>query len=147
MENLRHLNEEENMRSETTTPQGISLSKVEMERIERALLRERERALRVFARHDLRSSPGTEPGRTSIHLADQASDAVERETRFLLTSKEGRYLYRIEDALRRLYREPECFGQCATCGERIPIERLEALPHVRYCLPCKLREEEAQSAA
>jgi DnaK suppressor protein len=72
---------------------------------------------------------------------------VERETRFLLGSKEGRYLYRIEDALRRLYQEPQSFGTCTRCGERIPFERLEALPHVRFCLPCKVREEEAQSAA
>jgi DnaK suppressor protein len=134
------------MSSSPAGHQASPLSAEERERIERNVLRERERTLRVLARDDLRSSSGTEPGRTSIHLAGQASDATERETHFLLTSKEGRYLYRIEDALRRLYQDPDRFGVCSRCGERIPLERLEALPHVRYCLPCKVHEEVAQPA-
>lgn len=135
------------MESQATNRPTSPLNRGDLERIERVLLRERERALRTLARHDLRAPPAVEPGRTSVHLAEQASGAAERETRFLLASKEGRYLYRVEDALRRLYRERERFGVCTGCGERIPFARLEALPHVRYCLPCKLREEEAPSAA
>ena len=79
-------------------------------------------------------------------MADQGTDAMEREKAFLFASKEGRYLYRIEEALRRLYNEPEKFGICHSCSKEIPFERLDALPHARYCLDCKLREEEEAAA-
>jgi RNA polymerase-binding transcription factor DksA len=76
-------------------------------------------------------------------MADQGTDAMEREKSFLFASKEGRYLYRVEEALRRLYAEPDEFGLCHSCKKPIPFARLEALPHARYCLDCKMREEQA----
>ena len=79
-------------------------------------------------------------------MADQGTDAMEREKSFLFASKEGRYLYRIEEALRRLYGESEKFGICHSCHSEIPFDRLDALPHARYCLDCKLREEEEAAA-
>ena len=69
------------------------------------------------------------------------TDAMEREKMMLFASKEGRYLYRIEEALRRLYKEPDRFGFCHSCGELIDFDRLDALPHARYCIACKLKEE------
>ena len=77
----------------------------------------------------------------SFHMADQGTDAMEREKAFLFASKEGRYLYHIDEALRRLYRVPEKFGECEDCGKDIGIERLEALPHTRLCIKCKEKEE------
>jgi RNA polymerase-binding transcription factor DksA len=74
-------------------------------------------------------------------MADQGSDAMEREKAFLFASKEGRYLYHLDEALRRLYRYPEQFGVCEECGETISLERLDALPHTRLCIRCKEREE------
>jgi DnaK suppressor protein len=79
-------------------------------------------------------------------MADQGTDAMEREKAFLFASKEGRYLYRIEEALRRLYSDPASFGICHSCKSPIPFERLDALPHARYCLDCKLKEEEEAAA-
>ena len=58
-------------------------------------------------------------------------------------TKEGRYLYRLEEALRRLYNDPKNFGTCHTCGSDVGFERLDALPHARYCIDCKRKEEEA----
>ena len=77
----------------------------------------------------------------SDHMADLGTDAMEREKMLLFASKEGRYLYRVEDALRRLYKEPDTFGLCHSCGELIDFERLDALPHARYCIDCKKKEE------
>ena len=38
----------------------------------------------------------------SYHMADQGTDAEEREKAFLLASKSGRLLYHIDEALRRI---------------------------------------------
>ncbi|MEW5928397.1 MAG: TraR/DksA C4-type zinc finger protein [Gemmatimonadota bacterium] len=120
----------------------------QLEHIERRLLRERERILRSLGRFSeqaklTRDSADNDLSSYSFHMADQGTDAMEREKTFLFASKEGRYLYRVEEALRRLYNDPENFGICHGCKKEIPFERLDALPHARYCLDCKLREEEA----
>ncbi len=124
------------------------MDRSQLEHIERRLLRERERVLRSLGRFQeqaklTRDSADTDLSSYSFHMADQGTDAMEREKTFLFASKEGRYLYRVEDALRRLYNSPETFGVCHGCSKDIPFERLDALPHARYCLDCKLREEAA----
>jgi RNA polymerase-binding transcription factor DksA len=123
----------------------------QIEHIEKRLLRERDRALRSLGRFDeqsklSRDSSDSDLSSYSFHMADQGTDAMEREKSFLFASKEGRYLYRIEEALRRLYSDPASFGICHSCKKPIPFERLDALPHARYCLDCKLREEEEAAA-
>lgn len=124
------------------------MDRTQLDHIERRLLRERERILRSLGRFSeqsklTRDSADTDLSSYSFHMADQGTDAMEREKSFLFASKEGRYLYRVEEALRRLYGDPEHFGICHGCKKEIPFERLDALPHARYCLDCKLREEEA----
>ena len=123
----------------------------QIEHLERRLLRERDRALRSLGRFQeqsqlSRDSADCDLSSYSFHMADQGTDAMEREKSFLFASKEGRYLYRIEEALRRLYSDPATFGVCHSCKAPIPFERLDALPHARYCLDCKLREEEEAAA-
>jgi len=127
------------------------MDRTQIEHIERRLLRERDRALRSLGRFSeqsklSRESSDADLSSYSFHMADQGTDAMEREKSFLFASKEGRYLYRIEEALRRLYKDPEAFGICYSCSKEIPFERLDALPHARYCLDCKLKEEEEQAA-
>ena len=80
----------------------------------------------------------------SFHMADQGTDAMEREKAFLFASQEGRFLWHIDEALRRLYRSPETFGRCHSCGRNIAFERLDALPHARFCIDCKQREEDGK---
>jgi RNA polymerase-binding transcription factor DksA len=79
----------------------------------------------------------------SFHMADQGTDAMEREKEFLFASKEGRYLWHVNEALRRLYKAPEEFGKCQECGNEISFERLDALPHARLCIKCKAKEEDS----
>ncbi|MCP4582594.1 MAG: TraR/DksA family transcriptional regulator [candidate division Zixibacteria bacterium] len=76
----------------------------------------------------------------SYHMADQGTDAMEREKAFLFASKSGRLLYHIDEALRRL-RNNKDFGICSECGEPINTARLEAVPHARMCIKCKEAEE------
>jgi DnaK suppressor protein len=80
----------------------------------------------------------------SFHMADQGTDAMEREKQFLMASKEGRYLWHVNQALGRLYNNPDKFGTCESCGSAINFERLDALPHARLCISCKEKEEDAK---
>jgi len=75
----------------------------------------------------------------STHMADQGTDADEREKAFMLHSKGGRLLYHIDEALRRI--KDKTYGKCVECGEEISSARLEAVPHARLCIACKEKEE------
>ena len=80
----------------------------------------------------------------SFHMADQGTDAMEREKAFLF-AQPGRPL---PLAHRRgaapAVPSPETFGKCHSCGEDIAFDRLDALPHARFCIDCKQREEDAK---
>jgi len=71
----------------------------------------------------------------SDHMADLATDAEEREKAYYFASKEGRLLYHIDEALRRI--SDGTYGKCGECGEEISLDRLEAVPHARLCIKCK----------
>ena len=88
------------------------MERTQLEQIERLLVREREKILRSLGRFQQQSKLSRESADAdlssySFHMADQGTDAMEREKSFLFASKEGRYLYRIEEALRRLYKDPK----------------------------------------
>jgi len=79
----------------------------------------------------------------AYHMADQATDNQEREKAFLFAAREGNFLTHLEKALERI--EDGSYGICANCGVLIAKERLEAVPHVRLCIDCKRKEEEAKA--
>ncbi len=125
------------------------MSKKLLQHFEKRLLEERRRVLKELGRNDeaFGATPQSADGDLSsysFHMADQGTDAMERETAFLFASQEGRFLWHIDEALRRLYRSPETFGKCHQCGNEIAFERLDALPHARFCIDCKQREEDAK---
>jgi DnaK suppressor protein len=115
------------------------------DQIEKRLLTERSRVLRAVERldQDARIGVGADGDLTSypLHLADEGTDSMEKEKELLLLSTEGRLLYEIDDALRRLYKEPERFGLCSSCTREIGIERLDIVPWARHCVECKTLEE------
>ena len=126
------------------------MNKKEREHLEKRLLQERARVLKELGQYDesFLKTPQASDGDLSaysFHMADQGTDAMEREKAFLFASKEGRFLFHIDEALRRLYKTPEQFGFCMECGEDIGNERLDALPHARLCIKCKEREENGDS--
>jgi len=128
---------------------GKPMPKKQLQYFEKRLLDERKRAMKELGYHgetfgaSQQESDG-DLSSYSFHMADQGTDAMEREKAFLMASKEGRFLWHIDEALRRLYRSPETFGKCHNCGNDIAFERLDALPHARYCIECKQREEDAK---
>ncbi|MEZ4415222.1 MAG: TraR/DksA family transcriptional regulator [Gemmatimonadota bacterium] len=127
------------------------MNKKQLAHIEKRLLEERARALRSLGLFDQMAKADREGGDSDLaaytdHMADQGTEAMEREKAALFATKEGRYLYRLEEALRRLYNDPDNFGKCHTCGAEVGFERLDALPHARYCIDCKRKEEGAAAA-
>jgi len=85
----------------------------------------------------------------SLHMAEQGTDAMEREKTFLYAQRENKFLGYLEDALKRI--ETGTYGICLECIEEpqhlcgtcplIPKERLDAVPHSQLCLPIKQRQE------
>ncbi|MBI4541631.1 MAG: TraR/DksA family transcriptional regulator [Gemmatimonadetes bacterium] len=122
------------------------MTKKQLAHFEKRLLEERARALKEIGHYDesfnatLQASDG-DLSSYSFHMADQGTDAMEREKAFLMASKEGRFLWHLNEALRRLYTTPEKYGKCESCGQEIGYERLDALPHARLCITCKEKEE------
>lgn len=126
-----------------------AMTKKQLEHFEKRLQEERKRALKELGQWDeaFGATPQNADGGLSsysFHMADQGSDAWEREKAFLFASQEGRFLWHIDEALRRLYRSPETYGLCHSCGQMIAYDRLDALPHARYCFDCKQREEDGK---
>jgi RNA polymerase-binding transcription factor DksA len=118
------------------------LTREERDVIETRLREEREDALRAVTAFDAERSQSLqeESGEMSVyrfHMADLGTEAMEREKQFLLASNEGERLYRIDEALRRLYAAPDAFGRCERCGEPISFERLQLVPEAQLCARCQ----------
>ena len=85
----------------------------------------------------------------SLHMAEQGTDAMEREKTFLYAQRENKFLGYLEDALKRI--DSGTYGICVECIEEpqhlcptcplIPKARLEAVPHSQLCLPMKQKQE------
>lgn len=102
------------------------------------LLEEREAILRIekaakLARASV--SAGTDEPKYATHLADLGSDTMLKEHKSYFDARLRKYLEHIEKALARI--ENETYGLCVVCGNKILKARLEAVPHTRYCVPCK----------
>ena len=78
----------------------------------------------------------------SFHMADQGTDAMEREKAFLFLSREEKYLQQIERSLHAI--DLGEYGICRVCGKDIDPARLEAVPTTRICVPCKQAEARRQ---
>jgi DnaK suppressor protein len=65
---------------------------------------------------------------------DAAPDGIEERAMVTEVSSARLNLAEIEAALGRL--DAGTFGTCQACGAVLPYERLEAMPHVRYCAGC-----------
>jgi len=123
------------------------VAKKDHKHFEGRLLEERARLLKELGyleqnvlKQNQRDSSGDLSG-YSFHMADLGTDAMEREKAFLFASAEGRAIYDVDEALRRLYSGN--YGTCESCGQPIARERLEVVPHARLCVRCKEREEKA----
>mgnify|MGYP001614137429 CR=1 FL=1 len=125
------------------------MPKKQLQHFEKRLMEERKRVLKELGHYDEAFGATSQEAdgdlsSYSFHMADQGTDAMEREKAFLFASQEGRYLWHVNEALRRLYASPERFGKCEQCGDEIGFDRLDALPHARLCIKCKAKEEDGK---
>ena len=121
------------------------MRKTELQRFRKLLMEEKERVTQSLAQHEkiimhTDDQSGLETGKAhSNHMADQGSDEFQYETTIKFAKTEGRYLYNIEEALRRI--EDGTYGKCQGCNKAIALPRLRRLPYTRFCIECKEKEE------
>ncbi len=75
----------------------------------------------------------------SFHMADQGTDAMEREKAFLFISRDEKYLKQIDAALERVANGT--YGICRVTGKAIEHERLEAVPTTTISYEAKVNAE------
>jgi len=81
----------------------------------------------------------------SLHMAEQGTDAMEREKLYLWAQRENKFLGYLDDALQRI--DDGTYGICIECIDDpqnlcptcplIPRDRLAAVPHTQHCLQVK----------
>jgi RNA polymerase-binding transcription factor len=77
----------------------------------------------------------------SLHMADQGTDAQEREKALLFAQREHKFLRSLSAALQRM--ESGTYGICSDTGVPIEYARLEAVPHATLSIAAKRAREEA----
>jgi DnaK suppressor protein len=116
---------------------------VDVDQARTRLLAERERVLAEVAvlqddlSHSIEES-FDEDGNDS-HLADSATETVDREIEQSLGDNAEHLLASIDEALGRI--DAGTYGSCLRCGKPIGDERLAALPYAAKCIECKRLEE------
>lgn len=76
-------------------------------------------------------------------LSDQGTDTFDREFALNQLSSEQDVLFEIDEAIRRL--ENGSYGICEMSGDPINLERLQALPYVRYSISAQSEIEKGRT--
>jgi len=82
--------------------------------------------------YEMHTSQLAELSAANHHGDDPGYD---QDTRIALITSSRRALSDIAHALRRLAQGT--YGLCERCGSAIAVQRLEVLPHARFCAPCQ----------
>ena len=72
-------------------------------------------------------------------VVDIASDDMDRKMIEAIGSQDLRRLKQIDAALTRIKQGK--YGSCVKCSQKIPRERIEAIPYAIMCIDCKTAEE------
>jgi DnaK suppressor protein len=122
------------------------MSALEVEQFRGALLERRRQVVEAieYLHKENRGSLEEETGDLVAggpdqHLADIATETVDREIDYTLEEHDERLLGEIDAALKRI--EDGTYGTCVNCGAQISPERLEAMPWATLCIDCKRKEE------
>jgi len=73
---------------------------------------------------------------------DRASVESDRSFELRLRGREQKLMEKIDEALARI--EDGSYGICADCGEDISVKRLEARPVAKFCIDCKIMQEQKE---
>jgi DnaK suppressor protein len=117
----------------------MTLTATQRSQLEQRLRDERARALESLNRDTADRAGATEQEgagdltKMPFHMADLGTDTMDAELDASNATRASRELTEIDDALDRLYRNPERFGLCEESGREIPFERLVMIPWARTC--------------
>ena len=75
-------------------------------------------------------------------MAELGSSNFDQEFTLSLLGSEKNALDQIEAAIARI--EDGSYGQCETCGVKIPKSRLDAVPYAARCVRCASQQEQGQ---
>ncbi len=120
---------------------GPKLTKAQRNHFRKVILEKRAEAIaQIETKREsfIDSSPGSSQldSNYAYHMADVGTDAQEREKAFMQYARENKFLTFLDKALDRIENDPD-YGYCKECGDRIPDERLEEVPHTTHCVKCK----------
>ncbi len=105
---------------------------------QRAELKQRMRdeidALRRLSA-DLREQTGPVAPDVAIGRLSRLDTMLNQGVNKASLAKSTARIRNLEAALLRIDQDPD-FGECAGCGEPIPLARLLALPETEYCVEC-----------
>ena len=135
----------------TNISQDVGYTKKELDEFKKVILDKRNEIIeQLQALKDQMMDPSTgqyvnENSPYSLHMAEQGTDAMEREKLYLWAQRENKFLGYLDDALQRI--ENGTYGICIECIDEpqnlcptcplIPKERLMAVPHTQHCLQVK----------
>lgn len=116
-----------------------SLAQSTLNRFRKMLEDERARLAEVISdieeeQEELRLSETSSERSPDPNTAEGGSLAFEIEKELSLYENARNLLEQAEEALERI--EDGVYGICAECGAAIPVARLEAIPHTKYCVTC-----------
>lgn len=78
------------------------------------------------------------PNSGEEHLEEAADEVEEYENKLPAEHILELRLKEVQDALGRM--ESGTYGNCASCGMELPLDRLSANPEARFCIACAQRE-------
>jgi len=105
----------------------------------RKMLLERRDELLEQVRGELADSRDTATGGRFDDVADRASDILYNELAHGFAEIAAADLRMIDRSIQKI--DEGTYGECETCGRRIPQARLRALPFAALCVECKRAEE------
>ena len=91
-----------------------------------------------YSRKELESGLSSSSGENStysLHMADQGTDAQEREKMMMFAHRQGKFIKTIEAALERV--ENGTYGLCMICCAPIGEGRLKVVPTAKTCIDHK----------
>jgi RNA polymerase-binding protein DksA len=97
-----------------------------------------------------------EPGEEDLGGHEQSPTLQERKAQLqkelmiiqrleeMISAKPSQLLDKIDEAILRI--DEGSYGICDDCGEEIRIKRLEARPVAKFCIDCKIKQEQREKA-
>ncbi len=113
-----------------------------LEKRKRVIL-ETDESLKRHAFKELGMDETGEISKIRSHPADLATDTQTVEVLESLSQRNVKSLLDVEDAIDRL--DKGQYGNCLSCGEIIPPERLAVIPESRFCIECEQDYEEVKN--